>query len=108
MIQHTFVLNPVPPFRLDLTVWALRRRPGNRIDQWDGTTYTRVLMLDGQPANLTVSEQGGPGHPRLLVTAASLVPLADLEARASLTCQRVLGVATDVSAFAAVIQRSER
>lgn len=102
MIQHTFVLDPVPPFRLDLTVWALRRRAGNQIDQWDGTTYTRVLMLDGQPVNLTVCEQGEPEHPRLRVTAASPVPLADLEARVSLVLQRVLGVATDVSAFAAL------
>lgn len=105
MIQQTCVLDPVPPFRLDLTVWALRRRPGNRIDQWDGTTYTRVLVLDGQPVNMTVSEQGEPGHPRLLVTASSPVPLADLAVRTSLVLQRMLGVATDVSAFAALATR---
>ena len=28
-----FVLRPVPPFRLDLTVWALRRRPRNLMDR---------------------------------------------------------------------------
>jgi DNA-3-methyladenine glycosylase II len=105
MIQQTCVLDPVPPFRLDLTVWALRRRPGNRIDQWDGTTYTRVLVLDGQPVNMTVSEQSEPGHPHLLVTASSPVPLADLAVRTSLTCQRMLGVATDVSAFAVLARR---
>lgn len=105
MIQQTFVLDPIPPFRLDLTVWALRRRPGNRIDQWDGTTYTRVLMLDGQPVKMTVSEQGEPGHPHLLVTGASLVPLADLAVRASLVLQRMLGCATDVSAFSALALR---
>ncbi len=27
---------PMPPFRLDLTVWVLRRRPHNLMDRWDG------------------------------------------------------------------------
>ncbi|HRT41153.1 MAG TPA: DNA-3-methyladenine glycosylase 2 family protein, partial [Phycisphaerae bacterium] len=31
-----FFLRPVAPFRLDLTVWALRRVPINLIDRWDG------------------------------------------------------------------------
>jgi DNA-3-methyladenine glycosylase II len=46
----TFVLRPIPPFRLDLTVWALRRRPRNLIDRWDGTAYRRVIVTgDGRP-----------------------------------------------------------
>jgi hypothetical protein len=35
----TFALRPIPPFRLDLTVWALRRRARNMIGRWDGSTY---------------------------------------------------------------------
>lgn len=31
-----FVVEPVPPFRLDLTAWVLRRRPANVVDRWDG------------------------------------------------------------------------
>ena len=42
---HSFVLQPVPPFRRDLTVWTLRRRPDNALDRWDGRTYRRVLVL---------------------------------------------------------------
>ncbi|MGE5789978.1 MAG: hypothetical protein ACM33C_03850 [Syntrophaceae bacterium] len=36
--KHTisFTLKPVAPFRLDYAVRALRRRPGNAIDRWDG------------------------------------------------------------------------
>ncbi|MBV8610422.1 MAG: hypothetical protein JO034_23555, partial [Singulisphaera sp.] len=44
--QIGFPLKPVPPFRLDLTVWTLRRRPDNAVDRWDGQTYRRVLSLD--------------------------------------------------------------
>ena len=32
-------LEPRAPFRLDLTTWALRRRPHNAIDRWDASTY---------------------------------------------------------------------
>jgi hypothetical protein len=45
MSRTTFHLEPVPPFRLDLTVWTLRRRPDNAVDRWDGQTYRRVLHL---------------------------------------------------------------
>jgi len=45
-----FTLRPLPPFRLDLTAWALRRRSRNLIDRWDGTTYRLVVALeDGRP-----------------------------------------------------------
>ena len=44
-----FTLRPVMPFRLDLTVWALRRRSQNAVDLWNDATYSRVLALRGQP-----------------------------------------------------------
>ncbi len=40
-------LGSVPPFRLDLTVWALRRRARNAIDRWDNGLYQRVVVLGG-------------------------------------------------------------
>ncbi|GCE07930.1 DNA-3-methyladenine glycosylase family protein [Dictyobacter aurantiacus] len=107
MREETFVLDPTPPFRLDLTVWALRRRARNQIDQWDGTTYTRVLLLDGHPVKVTVSQQDPLPHPRLLVTASCSVPLAQLTARVSSTLQRMLGCATDISAFSALARRDQ-
>jgi DNA-3-methyladenine glycosylase II len=103
MIQETFMLDPIPPFRLDLTAWTLRRRASNRIDQWDGTTYTRVLLLDRQPVKVTVSQQDR----HLLVTAASPVSLPQLTARVSSILQRTLGLATDVSAFSALARRNQ-
>ena len=38
-VPTRFEVAALPPFRLDLTVWALRRRPGNLVDRWDGRTY---------------------------------------------------------------------
>jgi DNA-3-methyladenine glycosylase II len=44
------------PFRLDLTVWALRRRPKNEIDTWDGDAYRRVVVIGDRPVLLEVSQ----------------------------------------------------
>ena len=67
--SRTFVLRPIPPFRLDLTVWALRRRQRNLIDRWDGTTYRRVIVIEGRPTELAVRQAGSSAAPRLIVTA---------------------------------------
>ncbi|MFN8426324.1 MAG: hypothetical protein U0X87_08725 [Anaerolineales bacterium] len=52
----SFDLQPAPPFRLDLTVWTLRRRPDNLFDRWDGTTYRRVLIADDAPFEIAVTQ----------------------------------------------------
>jgi DNA-3-methyladenine glycosylase II len=46
--EETFNVSLLLPFRLDLTVWALRRRQKNHIDAWDGTTYTRIFVVSGR------------------------------------------------------------
>ncbi len=65
----TFSLEPVAPFRLDLTAWALRRRAQNIIDRWDGSTYRRVLVVQKLPVELEVIQTGPPDMPRLQATA---------------------------------------
>ena len=52
----SFSLKVVPPFRLDLTAWALRRRPENKMDRWDGKTFRRALVLNGKPAELIITQ----------------------------------------------------
>src|SRR5665647_3641894 len=56
-----FSICPVMPFRLDLTVWALRRRSMNAVDLWDGETYRRVLAVDGNRGR--PPSHGRAGHP---------------------------------------------
>ena len=67
MSERSFSIKPIPPFRLDLTAWALRRRPENAIDRWDGSIYRRVLMVDGQAIEVAVRQSGGPEAPLLEV-----------------------------------------
>lgn len=81
MIQESFCVHPHPPFRLDLTVWALRRRAHNRIDHWDGTTYTRVLLVGQVPVKVEVSQLHAPSPPDLQVNVWSLEPGAGLSRR---------------------------
>ena len=94
---HTFVLRPIPPFRLDLTVWALRRRPRNLIDRWDGTTYRRVIVMEGRPTELAVRQTGSSAAPRLIVTATP-PPRTLLERRhARSVLDQLLGLRIDLT-----------
>lgn len=91
-------LRPRPPFRLDLTVWALRRRPQNRIDAWDGRIYRRVLLVESSPVELAVRQVGRPTTPRLEMHLSGRTTTAKEDAaRAALT--RLLGVELDLSRF---------
>lgn len=90
------ILRPVPPFRLDLTVWALRRRPRNAIDRWDGTTYRRVILVGRRPTELAVQQEGPATAPRLIVaTKPSLrTPLERQDVRSMLN--DLLGLRIDL------------
>ena len=66
----TFQVKPLPPFRLDLTVWALRRRASNTVDRWNGTTHRRVLVVNGRPLGIEVVQIAPPERPMLHVTVS--------------------------------------
>src|SRR5574338_59765 len=67
--QRRFVVRPAAPFRLDLTVWALRRRARNVIDRWDGETYRRVVQLGPTLTEIAVRQTAALDEPRLAVVA---------------------------------------
>src|SRR5918994_3354228 len=87
-----FQIKPVPPFRLDLTVQALRRRTINAVDRWDGTTYRRIVIMDGRPVGIDVVQIAPPERPMLqaTVSGSSLPPSTRSVAMSALT--RLLGV----------------
>jgi DNA-3-methyladenine glycosylase II len=65
MDSATFNLRPVPPFRLDLTCWALRRRARNIVDRWYANSYRRVMIINGATLEVAVSQSGSRAHPVL-------------------------------------------
>lgn len=89
----------MPPFRLDLTVWAIRRRPENKIDTWDGKAYERVLAVEGKPVLLRVTQSGTASAPRLDVTVSAPHLPATAEAAATAALERLLGLETDLGPF---------
>ena len=97
--DRVFELRPRPPFRLDLTTWALRRRTQNAIDRWDGCYYRRALVFDGKPLELAVTQVEGESVPVLEVVLSGqrVGPAAEAAARSMLT--RLLGLDVDLSAF---------
>ena len=99
IVQSLFTLEPVPPFRLDLTAWALRRRPHNAMDRWDGDTYRRALRLSGGVAEIKVRQVGPCDAPELevLVAAEQIWPGAQAEVTAML--ERMLGLDVDLHDF---------
>jgi DNA-3-methyladenine glycosylase II len=90
------------PFRLDLTAWALRRRPENAVDRWDGHTYRRLLMFGDKPAALSVTESGPLDAPQLAVKVGTgpMDQNTDQAVRGAL--DRLLGLSVDLSAFTAM------
>jgi DNA-3-methyladenine glycosylase II len=99
MIRKTFFLNPIAPFRLDLTVWTLRRREGNQIDRWDGATYRRVLVIDDQPVEVAVTQVEPPVSPRLRVTVAGAEVDSNIKKPVTSYLNRMLGLQVDLSDF---------
>ena len=91
------------PFRLDLTAWALRRRPHNAIDAWDGTTYTRTLVADGRPVQVAVCQDhtGGPERTRLDVALRRRgeIPNDAAVSEVRRTIERMLGLHVDLAGF---------
>lgn len=86
------LLRPIPPFRLDLTVWALRRRPRNQVDRWDGKTFRRVVDVRGQPTELAVTQEGTVAAPEVIVEATPRPRTRAGEADVQSIVDRLLGL----------------
>jgi DNA-3-methyladenine glycosylase II len=63
-----FLITPAAPFKLDLTVWALRRRKENSYDYWSDGVYKRILVVHGNPTLVQIKQIAPARHPKLEVT----------------------------------------
>ena len=96
-VSGHLIVRPVPPFRLDLTVWALRRRARNAIDRWDGGTYRRVIAVGGRTTALSVRQLGSPDAPRLVVTTTPSPCTAADRRRLRSAIDRLLGTGVNLA-----------
>jgi DNA-3-methyladenine glycosylase II len=88
-------MQALPPFRLDLTASALRRRPDNAVDLWDGRSYRRALPLKGGIIELEAVQAGSAAAPRLNVTLTGPQLDRQTEEAARAAHMRMLGLELD-------------
>jgi DNA-3-methyladenine glycosylase II len=99
MSRNTFLLTPMPPLRLDLTVWTLRRRAENAVDRWDGKVYRRVLPSPGGPVDIAVTQIGSSETPKLQVKVVGQPLRSPVKTAISSDLQRLLGLSLDLGGF---------
>jgi DNA-3-methyladenine glycosylase II len=105
--QSSMILRPVPPFRLDLTVWALRRRARNAIDRWDGTTYRRIVVMGRRRTELAVRQEGRPTAPRLILTVTPPCQTQFDRTHLRRTIVRLLGLRVDLARWYRTAERDQ-
>ncbi len=98
MPTFTLRLAARAPFRLDLTVWALRRRPHNEIDRFDGRVWRRVLVVCGRGVAIAVVQARGGARPAIEVEARGADDRATRDAVAA-AVTRVLRLDLDLAPF---------
>jgi DNA-3-methyladenine glycosylase II len=94
----SITLRPRPPFRLDLTVWALRRRPHNLVDRFEDGIWRRVLIVAGQPVGVAVAQIRDGMRPQIEVKLFAANPEA-VQDDAIAIVSRTLGLDHDLSGF---------
>lgn len=110
MATRRLTIEVSAPFRLDLTVWALRRRAHNTVDSWDGHCWRRTLAVGGQAIGVALSQPGDPRHPSLTVELqrpGSVVSASDA-AMVTRVLERTLGLHCDLGGFYRLASRDRR
>jgi DNA-3-methyladenine glycosylase II len=102
------IIRPVPPFRLDLTVWALRRRTHNAIDRWDGTIYWRVIVVGGRSTEVKVRQVGSAATPRLIVAATPALRTRSERQTVRSALNRLLGTSVDLRDWYRIAEGDQR
>ncbi len=108
MESLTFSIRPAPPFRLDLTAWALRRRARNIVDRWDGITYRRVLVSGDVSVEAAVTQVSSTENPKLVVGITGPKLTAETRTQIARLLSRALGLRTNLQPFYALAARDRR
>jgi DNA-3-methyladenine glycosylase II len=100
-----FTLHLASPFRLDLTVWVLRRVAINQTDRWDGGTYRRMVVLGDAPVGVEVVQGGPPGRPELRVSVEGGVAR---QRELTALLEKMLGLNVDLCPFYRLAEKDRR
>lgn len=108
MSSTEILLHPLPPFRLELAAWTLRRRPDNLVDRWDGETYRRLLTLPTGPLEVAVAQTAPADAPEVRVTVAGHPLAASVKANVTKAVERLLGLQVDLAPFYRFASRQKK
>lgn len=107
MFHERLLLQVTPPFRLDFTVWALRRRQKNLMDRWDGNQYRRIVVLNNEPIELNVTQTVGTTGPKLvLALQANQEITAPVRKQVKSLVKRMFGLEIDLHPFYALASKN--
>jgi len=100
MEQRKLTLSAIAPFKLELTVCALRRREANRVDRWDAGRYSRVLVLNDIPIEIVAVQEEAGSASNLSVTLYCQEAIGERLAESALSVVRkMLGLEIDLRQF---------
>jgi DNA-3-methyladenine glycosylase II len=104
MFTLSFYLKPNRPFRLDFTVWALRRLPHNAVDRWDGRMYTRILVITNETIRVDI---GQPTEHRIRVNVRTEKNFeqSNLKEQVTALVEKMLGIRKDLREFYALAEQ---
>jgi DNA-3-methyladenine glycosylase II len=105
MSKFALTLAARAPFRLDLTVWALRRRAHNRVDLLEDGVWRRVLVLGGEPVAIEARQTAAGARPRIEVVARARSRARPLREAVADAVTRMLGLDCDLEPFYRMARR---
>jgi DNA-3-methyladenine glycosylase II len=105
MNKFALKLSARAPFRLDLTVWALRRRAHNRVDRLEDGAWRRVLVLGREPVAIEVRQIAVGARPRIEVMAQARSRESAIREAVAGAVTRMLGLDRDLEPFYRIARR---
>ncbi len=105
MSKFALTLAARAPFRLDLTVGALRRRAHNRVDLLEDGVWRRVLVLGGEPVAIEARQTAAGARPRIEVVAHASSRARPVREAVAGAVTRMLGLDRDLEPFYRMARR---
>jgi len=106
--KKEFKINLDGPFRLDLTVWTLRRRKSNAVDVWDNHRYIRILTYNNTPIKISVTQNDSPTNPQLEVLLESDKEISNqAQDFVQNTLKMMLGVEINLDSFYSIAAKDK-
>ncbi len=97
--RNSFAIPAVAPFRLDYTVWVLRRRAHNEVDRWVHQRYERIFQINDEPFAVSVVQTAFSVRPEVSVTIDGTALDAEIQEEVESRLNRMVGLDKNLAKF---------